>query len=899
MTDTDDIAPLAPASENQSGPYTFPQHWAADVLASDGRAVRLRPMTPADSDKLVEFHSTLSERTRYLRYFGPYPTMSAKDLAHFTTVNYTSRVALLMELGDEMIAVGSYEGLAEVGDGKSAEVAFVVADHHQGRGLGPILLEHLAGAAAENGLERFVAEVLAENRHMVSVFREAGYQVKRSYDGGIVHLEFDIDPTEALLSVRNARERAAEARSVHNVLSPKSVAVIGASADPFKVGHAVLVNLLGAGFTGPIYPVNAEHRSVCGVRAYASVREIPDDLDLAVIAVPARAMDSVLDDCLAKGVKALVVVSSGFSDSGPEGLEQERRLVHAARAHGMRVVGPNALGVANTDSAIGLNSTLAPVLPGRGRIGFFCQSGALGIQILDGAAKRRLGLSTFVSAGNRGDVSGNDLLQYWDTDPDTDVVLLYLESFGNPRKFSRIARRVARSKPIVAVKSGRHAVPPALAATGVEIDDATVRALFEQSGVVQVDSIAQLFDCAGLFAYQPLPAGPRVAVVGNSTALGVLSADAVRGEGLMAGDPVDLGAAASPEEFGAAVKAALDSADVDSVLAVFVPPIALAAKPYAEALRDAAAGATKPILTTFLAEEGLAEMLSVRGEDGNPQWGSVPSYPGPERAAVSLSRAWRYAAWRQLPVSPMSRPSGIDEVEARRLVADWLDHEGERWLADEEVAALLRCYGIDVIPYEEVDGAEAAVAAATEIGYPVAVKARDEDWRRRPDLAGVRLDLWSDDAVRSAVAALTELTGSSVAMVQTMAHKGINCVLAVQDDPSFGSVISFGLAGVITSLLGDRAYRVLPVTEDEARALIDAPKAAPLLRGYGPGEPVDREALVDLVHRVSSMIDDIPEVRDLACDPILVAEVGATILEARVRIGAEPQAVDLGPRRLR
>lgn len=902
MTDTDhnetekSEAAALPAQES---PYTFPQHWAADVLASDGRAVRLRPMTPADGEKLVEFHTNLSERTRYLRYFGPYPTMSAKDVAHFTTVNYTSRVALLMELGDKIIAVGSYEGLENVGDGKSAEVAFVVADNHQGRGLGPILLEHLAGAAAENGLDRFVAEVLAENRHMVSVFREAGYQVKRSYDGGVVHLEFDIDPTEALLSVRNARERAAEARSVRNVLSPKSVAVIGASADPSKVGHAVLTNLLGAGFTGPIYPVNDEHRSVRGVRAYASVREIPDDLDLAVIAVPARAMDQVLDDCLAKGVKALVIVSSGFSDSGPEGLEQERRLVHAARAHGMRVVGPNALGVANTDSAIGLNSTLAPVLPGRGRIGFFCQSGALGIQILDGAAKRRLGLSTFVSAGNRGDVSGNDVLQYWDTDPDTDVVLLYLESFGNPRKFSRIARRVARGKPIVAVKSGRHAVPPALAATGVEIDDATVRALFEQSGVVQVDSIAQLFDCAGLLAYQPLPAGPRVAVVGNSTALGILSADAVRSEGLEVGAPVDLGATASPEEFGAAVRDALASDAVDSVLVVFVPPIAVAAEPYATALRDAALGAAKPILTTFLAEEGLSEMLSVQGEDGNPQWGSVPSYPGPERAALSLARAWRYAAWRQLPISPMSRPEGIDEKAAKALVDGWLSEVGERWLAEDEVTALLGCYGIKVIPYLDVDGVDAAIAAAEQIGYPVAVKARDEDWRRRPDLVGVRLDLWSPDAVRSAVEALAELTGSSAVMVQTMADKGVNCVLAVQDDPSFGSVISFGLAGVISSLLGDRAYRVLPVTEDEARALIDAPKAAPLLQGYGPGDPVDREALVDLVHRVSSLIDDIPEVRDLDCDPILVAAAGASVIEARVRIGAEPRAIDLGPRRLR
>lgn len=904
MTDSAD-----PATDTDTGatePDTgaevpaYPQHWSADVLASDGRAVRLRPIVPSDGDKLVEFHSRLSERTRYLRYFGPYPTMSARDVRHFTEVDYSRRVALVMELGGEMIAVGSYEGLAAVGDGRSAEVAFVVADDHQGRGLGPILLEHLAGAAAENGLERFVAEVLSENRHMVAVFREAGYQIDRSYEGGVVHLEFAIDPTEALLAVRNARERAAEARSVRNVLTPKSVAVIGASNDPLKVGHAVLTNLLEGGFSGPVYPVNDEHRSVRGVRAYTSVREIPDDVDLAVMAVPATQMDQVLEDCLAKDVKALVIVSSGFSDSGPEGVEQERRLVHAARAHGMRVVGPNALGVANTDGEIGLNSTLAPVLPGRGRIGFFCQSGALGIQILGGAASRRLGLSTFVSAGNRGDVSGNDVLQYWDTDPATDVVLLYLESFGNPRKFSRIARRVARSKPIVAVKSGRHAVVPALGATGMEIDEATVRALFEQSGVIQVDSIAQLFDCAALLAYQPLPAGPRVAVIGNSTALGLLTADAVRSEGLHARDAVDLGAGADAADFQAAIETALADDEVDAVMVVFVPPIALPAEPFAGAIRDAAQTARKPIVTTFLAEEGLSPYLCVSDDNGDPLPGSVPSYPGPERAALSLARVWRYADWLQVPVSQQYRPDDIDNAAATALIGKWGQVDQRRWLTEAEAAELLSAYGIPVMPLAVADGAEAAVAAAEEVGYPVAVRAIDPALRRRPDMTGVRLDLNDAEAVRRAHRDLTAGRDETRVQVQAMAVKGINCVLAVQDDPSFGSVISFGLAGVISSLLGDRAYRVLPVTEAEAEALIDEPKAAPLLRGYGLGDPVDHGALVALVHRISALIEDCPQVRDLVLDPILVAADGATVLEAQVRIGPEPQPWDLdtGPRRL-
>lgn len=876
---------------------TFPKHWVVDVLASDGGVVHLRPIVPSDGKALIEFHSGLSERTRYLRYFGPYPTMPQRDVLNFTTVDHHSRVAFVAILGDDIIAVGRYERLPE-GDGNSAEVAFVVADSHQGRGLGPILLEHLAGAAAENGVRMFVAEVLAENRNMVSVFREAGYQVSRSYEGGVLRLEFAIDPSEALLSVRNSRERAAEARSVRNVLSPTSVAVIGASTDSSKVGNAVLANLLAGGFTGPVYPVNADHKSVRGVRAYPSVHDIPDSVDLAIAAVPADAIDDVLDDCLDKGVKALVVVSGGFGETGEAGQESERRLVHAARAHGMRLVGPNALGVANTDPAFALNATLAPRLPMPGRVGFFCQSGALGIAILDQAAKRRLGLSTFVSAGNRADVSGNDLLQYWDSDPETEVVLLYLESFGNPRKFTRIARRVARTKPIIAVKSGRGAVPPALA-TGPAIDDSIVKALFEQAGVIQVDTIAQLFDCAILFGYQPLPSGPRVAVVGNSTALGVLAVDAARADGLHAGVPIDVGPQAGPEEFAAAVSGALAAGDVDSVIVVFVPPVAVTVEPFAKALGDAVLGADKPVLTTFLATEGIPDVLAVRGEFGQPIRGSVPSYSSPERAVTALAKAWRYAAWRSRPVSTPLRPSGIDSERAQSLVRDWSAQEHTRWLSDFETAELLGCYGIEITEFRSVIDEDEAVAAGEELGYPVAVKATGAQWRHRPDLGGVRLDLTGPEATRLAYRALAADSGEPLLHVQKMAAKGIGCVVRVQDDPSFGSLISFGLAGVISDLLGDRAYRVLPLTEDEAVQLIDAPKAAPLLSGYRNAVPVDKSALVDLVQRVSAMADDIPEIRELACEPVLASAHGAQITDARVRLGPEPSKNDLGPRRLR
>nr|WP_324192631.1 GNAT family N-acetyltransferase [Nocardia transvalensis] len=872
------------------------------MLASDGGVVRLRPITPGDAEALQNFHAGLSDRTRYLRYFGPYPKMTPRDLFRTTHVDYHDRVGLVIVLGEVIIAVGRYELLQEREGPRAAEVAFVVADGHQGRGLGSILLEHLAGAAAENGIETFVAEVLAENNAMVTVFRDAGYQVQRSRDGSVLHLEFAIDPTEALLSVRDSRERASEARSVGNLLAPRSVAVIGATPSSGRVGGAVLANLLSGLFQGPVYPVNPNRSSVRGVRAYATVRDIPDEVDLAVVAVPAAEIKSVLDDCMAKGVKGLVVLTAGFSETGPAGFAAERDLVDAARGHGMRVVGPSALGIANTDPAVSLNATLASVLPGRGRVGFFCQSGPLGAAILAEAAARKLGLSTFVSAGNRADVSGNDLLQYWDTDPDTDVVLLYLETFGNPRKFSRIARRVARTKPVVVVSNGRHA---AYITPASPLERSLGRDLFAQAGIVQVDTISELFDCAMLLAYQPLPAGPRLAVIGNSAALGWLAVDAGRGEGLTVGEPTDLGPQADPADYLTAVTAALAAPDIDALIVIFAPPVPISMAAFAEAIRTAARSASKPVLTTFVADHGMPNLLTMRGEGGIVERGSIPSYPDPERAARALARVRRYAAWRTRPASRVARPADVSTERARELVEQWTTRAPEGgWLGDLEAAQLLDCYGIRVVEFREVRDEDGAEAAAQELGYPVAAKATGEIWRMRPDLTGVRLDLWRPSAVRRAYTDLAEISGNEVVHIQKMATKGLGCVLRVQDDPSFGSVISFGLSGTIIDLLGDRVYRALPLTEADSVELIDAPRAAPLLDGrtgvpgQTVGEPVDKLALAELAQRISALCDDLPEIRELAVEPVLASPQGTAILYARVRVGPEPSRFDLGPRRL-
>jgi acyl-CoA synthetase (NDP forming)/GNAT superfamily N-acetyltransferase len=892
----------APAeAEDVNDASAYPRHWEADVVASDGGVVHLRPILPTDADALVALHSRLSMRTRYLRYFGPHPEISPRELERFTVVDHCSRVALIALLGDEIIAVGRYEGLpgkdGDTGVPESAEIAFVVRDDHQGRGLGSILLEHLTAAARERGVRRFEAEVLAENNQMVRVFRDAGYQVSRQFDEGVLHLEFDVDPTERSVEVRDSREQRAEARSVHNVLHPRAVAVIGASTDPAKVGHAVLRNLLRANFAGPVYPVNPEARSVRGVRAYASVTDIPDDVDLAVVAVPAAGMSSVMDSCLAKGVKALVVVGPGYDDADPAAAG--RRLADEARAHGMRVVGPSALGVANTDPAVRLNATLAPDLPEEGRVGFFSQSGALSVTLLAEAAQRGLGLSTFVSAGNRADLSGNDLLQYWQTDAATDVVLLYLETFGNPRKFARLARRLARTKPIVTVRSGRWAGGSAAAT-----DDAGLQALFEQSGVIRVQNVTQMFDTALLLAHQPLPAGDRVAVVGNSTALNRLVVDALLGEGLApAGEPVDAGTTVSPEDLAAAVGAAARRDDVDALVVVFVPPLATPGDAHARALREAVDGADKPVLSTFLAVEGMLGDLPAPGPGGSPGPGSVPSYPAPERAVAALGRVARYARWRSAPVGESVRPPGIDPEGARALVdgalSDRFGGPPGQPLGDAEAVTLLRCYGIEVLPFRRAADPAEAVAAAHEIGFPVAVKSTAERWRHRVDAAGVRLNVVTDQGARRAFTDLARVSDHAEVYVQKMASPGTSCVMAIVDDPSFGSLLSFGLSGMATELLGDRAYRVLPLSTVDAAQLIRAPRAAPLLSGYRGEPPVRLEALEDLALRLNRLAADLPEVRSLVLDPVIAGPTEVAVGGARIVLGPPPTREDTGPRRLR
>src|SRR5665648_177798 len=564
-------------------PDAHPVWWEADVVLRDGSVAHVRPILPTDADRLRRFHAGQSAESIYLRFFAALKTLSDKDVARFTQVDYDSRVALVATVRDEIIGVARYDKL----DATTAEVAFHIADAHQGMGDGSVLLEHLAAIGQERGVAKFVADVLPQNRKMIQVFTDAGYEVKYHFDDGVIAVAFTIEPTEQSQAVRLSREHRAEALSLRSLLFPDSIAVIGASRRVDSIGHQLLTNIRAGGFKGRVHAVNIEARHVQGLEAHSRVSEIPDHIDLAVVAVPAESVQLVVQDCATAGVKTLLVVSAGFAESGPAGQQRQDELLRTARGSGMRVIGPNSFGVINSHPDVRLNATLAHVLPPAGTLGLVAESGALGIAVLALAARRNLGISVFASAGNRVDVSGNDFMQYWIDDDDTHVVGLYLESMGNPRKFSRIARQLALRKPVIVVKSGilSYGVAPGHRVRPSSVPPAAFDAMLRQAGVIRVESVHQLFDVAQLVVHQPLPRGGRVAIVGNSHALGALTAQACVSWGLeVTHGPVSVPSDAKATEFATALDAAFGDDRVDSVLTCFIPPLVTTGEDVAHAV---------------------------------------------------------------------------------------------------------------------------------------------------------------------------------------------------------------------------------------------------------------------------------------------------------------------------
>ena len=865
----------------------FPVQAVSDVVLRDGSTMRFRPPRLKDAAALLDFFRGLSDRSLYLRFHG-HPTVDERLVAPMLEPDWTERGALVGMDGERIAALASYARLRNAG---VAEVAFAVADELQGRGIAMRMLERLAALAGLVGIEEFLAEVMPDNGAMLRVFAEAGFQTSRTTESGTTEVRLRLASTETLVSRIDERDHVAVSASLKPFFSPDSVAVIGASPRARSIGGELFRNILRGDFVGAAYPVNRSGGSVAGVRAYESVAQIGEPVDLAVVCVPGETVLAAAAEALRAGVRALCVISAGFAEMGPAGRERQDRLVELVRAGGARLLGPNCLGIAV--SASRLNATFGPRSVPAGTIGFSSQSGALGLALLERAAERGLGLSSFVSVGNKADVSSNDLLEYWEDDANTDVVLLYLESFGNPRKFGRLARRVARKKPIVAMKAGRTAAGARAASSHTAAlagSEAAVDALFHQAGVLRADSLEELLDLTSLLSSQPLPRGNRVAILTNAGGLGILCADACEAAGLLLSDlssqtrkrlgsifpaeasvsnPVDMLGSAVASTYAEAVPLLLCDHAVDAVIALFVPPVVAGADEVASAIVHAVknAGKTeKPVLACVISADGTpAQLLS----------GVVAPFSFPESAAHALGRAAERTDWLRRPQGRTPMFSDIDRRAARELV----EANSEGWLDAGLMRQLLSAYGLPLVSERSVATVEEAVIAADQIGYPVVVKTAQAGVHKT-ESGGVAIDLRDSYAVREAA----QRIGAPL-LIQPMVRSGVEVLVGAVQDPVFGPLIALGPGGTLAELIGDAAFRLTPLTDYDAQELARTGKAGTLLAGFRGAAPADGEAVEDLLLRVAQLAEDLPEMAELDLNPVFAGPNGCVIVDARVRIG--------------
>ncbi|MEZ5233155.1 MAG: GNAT family N-acetyltransferase [Acidimicrobiales bacterium] len=947
-------------------PEHYPARWEADVVLSDGGTVHVRPIRPDDADRLVAFHGRQSAESIYYRFFSPRPRLSDREVQRFTTIDYHERMAFIALLGEDIVGVARYDLADPKADGTTqAEVAFFIDDRHHGRGLATLLLEFLAVAATEQGIGGFVATVLPDNRGMINVFRRAGFDVATAFSDGVVEVTLGIRPTAEGLERIDARQQRAEAASVARLLSPATVAVVGAGRRPGSIGHQLLRQLVTGNFNGAVYPVNPNATHVHGIRAYPTVSAVPDEVDLAVICVPLDQIDATVADCAQKRVEALVVVTDGFRASlddvlrgdGAAGVPtaRQRALVSAARRHGMRLIGPASVGIVNNAPDVRLRATFAPDLPAAGRVALSTQSGSMGNAILAYAGESGLALSSFVNLGDKSDVSANDLLQYWRDDPGADVICLYLEGFGNPRKFFRLARRLGRAKPLVVMRTasldlGHDAAWPA---------PDTFSALMTQAGVIETESLAELFDVARLLAGQPLPAGPRVAVLANSPGTAALGTEAARRCGLDAvpyvldGEPAAFAAAvvsatfdeqpalpppgfATPDRPGAARRGPISDPAPAASGGSTVP------SPPEHAPRDRAAPrseeAPHPDAVLIVSAETLRqrgtevavavdEAVAARRAAGDaaPQGrpvlacylgvplpstpavpGGIPRYRFPEEAARALDRAAVYAAWRAQPlgeITPFEAHEGTDGAAIAAIVGRGLAAAGDDGravqLPMDAAIGLLRAVGLKPLPQDVADGADAAVAAAERIGYPVALKALRRSRVARSAASGLALGLHDEHELRDTYATMAAGLGEPLGpvLVQAMAEPGVEVQIIGHQDNRLGTLVALGRGGALGSDPHELAVRMVPLSDIDAGRLVAASPVEPLLARMCDTEA--RAALHDVLCRVSALMEHVPEVVEVRLDPVLVSNQGAALTDVAVQLA--PVAVPLEPpvRRLR
>jgi acetyl coenzyme A synthetase (ADP forming)-like protein len=887
------------------GEEVTPKNLEKDVVLRDGRTVHLRAARSEDQGAVEDYLIGLSDESRRLRFWAT--SIDVTDLAaKAVRPGYPDHLTLLAVTGsDAGHVVGGAQFIRE--NATRAELSVSVSDELQGSGLGSLLIGNLVQAAYEAGIGTLEAKVLPENHRMIDVFRQSGFPVSIHAKPGSLSVEIATAPTEEAMTQFEEREAKAAASAVRAILEPETVAVIGASRDEDSIGGRLLRNLLTHPFKGTVYPVNPSAPAVQGVKAYSTVEEIPGPVDVAFIAVKAPLVSEVAEACGRKGVRGLVVISAGFAETGGDGPARQRELLEICRRWGMRLVGPNCMGVINTDPGVALNGTFATIAPEAGSVGFLSQSGAVGLAVMSETRRRDIGLSSFVSVGNKADISGNDMLSYWDDDLRTSVILLYLESFGNPRRFSHLARRIGKRKPIVAVKSGRTQAGQRAAGshTGslVAMSDLTIDALFRENGVIRTDTLAEMFDVAMLLATQPPPAGDRVGIVTNAGGLGILCADTCEANGLVlpslsqetvdelrtflpaeasTGNPVDMIASASGEDYERALMAVAGDPSVDIAIVIYIPPLEQHADDVARGIGQAIGrlGGSTPVLTSFMSG-GEVPVDPVSGR----RW--FPSFAFPEQAAIAAARAVEYGRWRDRVAGSIPRFPDVRSDEAEAILAAALSR-GSGWLEPDEVDGLLACYGIPVATSRVALTPEEAGRHAAELGVPVALKVVGP--LHKSDVGGVRLGLSGDEAV---VAAATEMHGRLGVLgepirgfvVQEMID-GVEMLVGVTHDDVFGPIVACGAGGTTAELLKDVAVRVAPVTDVAAWEMVRSLQTFPLLDGYRGAPRSNVLALEEIILRVSALASDHEAVREMDCNPVIVGERRAVVVDSRVRVSA-------------
>ena len=870
----------------------------------DGRVVVVRPLRADDAAGVETLWRRLDARAR--RRFtdlAHLPADRAGEVA-LPRPGHAAGIVAVPAAGPagQVAGVARYE--RAVGD-TARFLVFVDASWRRA-GLGTVLLRRLAEAAQHAGVRRLAGDVPKGDAAILGLLEELGLEYQEQVTAATVHASFAVQETDAYLDAVLADQRAAARVAVGPFLRPRSIALVGASPEPASIGGLLLANLLASGFTGPVYPVNPRHTVIQGMGCYPELAACPEPPDLAVVAVPAPAVAGVVDQAGVLGVRAVCVISAGFAETGGPGRGLQDELRRRARAAGVRLIGPNCMGLLNGGPDARFNATFSRVFPPPGGLAFVTQSGGLGLAALALLAGPSLGVGGFVSVGNTADLAPNDLLLYWDEDPGTDVVLAYLESVPDPRRFARIARRVCRRKPIVAVKAGRTGAGRRAASShtaALAAGEVAVEALFHQAGVIRAGTLEEMFDVAAVLSAQPVPAGRRVAVLTNGGGPGILVADACEAAGLLVPElsedvqaalraglppqaavrnPVDVVASATAGQYGQALRLLGAAGEIDAIITVYIPPFVTAAADVAGEIAAAAATfPAKPVIAVFLTPGPAPASLADAG---------IPAFTYPEQAAAALGQIARWAEWRARPAGRVVTPPGIDSGRGRALVGKVLASQpGGGWASAEAAGELLAAYGIPAARSRLVRTPDQAAAAQAELGGPVAVKIAAAI--HKSDVGGVALGISAPQAAAQAVttirAALAEadLAGQAAEfLVQEQIRDGVEMIVGVTHDPAFGPLVLAGLGGTTVEVLGDVAVRITPLSNTDVDEMLRSLRSYRLLTGYRQSPPLDVAAFAELLHRVSAMVEDIPEIAELDLNPVFVRQHGAVAADVRLRL---------------